>query len=138
MQQQRFPRILDVRFKLSVLAVLLTPLLVGSWQLLKLGVLLVVPVYLLTSLLSVLLFWIDKRNARQDRRRIPENTLHAVELLGGWPGTLIAQQLFRHKTRKASYLVTLWLIIALHQLVWLDKLVLDGRFVWHWLAPLLG
>ena len=138
MQQQRFPRILDVRFKLSVLAVLLTPLLVGSWQLLKLGVLLVVPVYLLTSLLSVLLFWIDKRNARQDRRRIPENTLHAVELLGGWPGALIAQQLFRHKTRKASYLLVLWLIIGLHQLVWLDRLVLDGRFIWQWLAPLLG
>ena len=61
-----------------------------------------------------------------------------MELLGGWPGTLIAQQLFRHKTRKTSYLVTLWAIIGLHQLIWLDRLVLDGRFLWHWLTPVLG
>ena len=138
MQQQRFPRILAVRFKLSVLAVLLTPPVVGAWQLLTLGVPWVMPVYLLTSLLAVLLFWIDKRNAREDRRRIPEHTLHTVELFGGWPGTLIAQQLFRHKTRKTRYLVTLWAIMGLHQLVWLDGLVLDGRLLWDWLAPLLG
>ena len=135
---RRFPRILDVRFKLSVLAVLMTLPLVGAWGLFREGVAWVLLAYLLASVASFLMFWSDKNSAQKGRWRTPENTLHAAELVGGWPGTLIAQQLFRHKTRKASYLVTLWLIIALHQLVWLDKLVLDGRFVWHWLAPLLG
>lgn len=41
--------------------------------------------------------------AERGRWRTPENTLHVAELLGGWPGALVAQQLFRHKTRKISY-----------------------------------
>ena len=127
---QRFPRILDVRFKLSVLALLLTLPLVGAWELFREGIIWVLPAYLLASLVSFLLFWSDKRHAQAGRWRTPEKTLHAAELLGGWPGTLIAQQVFRHKTRKVSYLLTLWLIIALHQLVWLDRVVLDGRFIW--------
>ncbi len=135
---QRFPRILDLRFKLSVLAVLMTLPLVGAWGLLREGVAWVSLAYLLASVASFLMFWSDKNNAQKVQWRTPENTLHAVELVGGWPGTLIAQQVFRHKTRKISYLVTLWLIIGAHQLIWLDKLVLDGRFLWQWLAPLLG
>ncbi len=134
----RFPRILDVRFKLSVLAVLMTLPLVGAWGMLAEGGTWVLLAYLLASVASFLMFWSDKNSAQSGQWRTTENTLHAVELVGGWPGTLVAQQVFRHKTRKTSYLVTLWLIIAVHQLVWLDKLVLDGRFVWQWLAPLLG
>jgi hypothetical protein len=37
-----------------------------------------------------------------------EKVLHASELLGGWPGALLAQQLFRHKTRKVSYQLVSW------------------------------
>ena len=69
----------------------------------------------------------DKRSAETGRWRTPENTLHITELLGGWPGALVAQQVFRHKTRKVSFQVVVWLIIGLHQLVWLDRLVLGGR-----------
>ena len=39
----------------------------------------------------------------------------------------MAQQVFRHKTRKVSFQVVVWLIVGLHQLVWLDRLVLGGR-----------
>lgn len=135
---QRFPRILAVRSKLSVLALLLTPPLVGAWGMLREGGTWVLLAYMLASVASFLMFWSDKNSAQKGRWRTPENTLHAAELLGGWPGTLIAQQVFRHKTRKTSYLLALWLIIAMHQLIWLDKLVLDGRFIWQWLTPLLG
>ena len=135
---QRYPRILNVRFKLSMLALLMTLPLVGAWGMLQEGGAWVLLAYLLASVVSFLMFWSDKNSAQKGQWRTPENTLHAAELVGGWPGTLIAQQVFRHKTRKTSYLVALWLIIALHQLVWLDKLVLDGRFIWQWLAPLLG
>ena len=135
---RRFPRILDLRFKLSVLAVLLTLPVVGSWKLLQQSMPIVLVTYLVASCAGFLLFWSDKNKAQNGGWRTPEKTLHGIELLGGWPGTLVAQQIFRHKTRKASYLLTLWLVIALHQFIWLDKLVLDGRFIWQWLAPMLG
>ena len=80
---------------------------------------LVAKVYLVavgvTSLIAFGLFGIDKRRARRDSRaRIPENTLHLISLLGGWPGALLGQSLFRHKTLKLSFRVRLWVIIAMH------------------------
>jgi uncharacterized membrane protein YsdA (DUF1294 family) len=47
---------------------------------------------------------------------VPESTLHLMELLGGWPGALAGQRVFRHKSRKRSYRITLWLIVVLHVL----------------------
>ncbi|SJM91388.1 Cold-shock protein (fragment) [Crenothrix polyspora] len=46
--------------------------------------------------------------------RIPEKSLHTLELLGGWPGALLAQRTLRHKNRKPSYQVVFWLIVGLH------------------------
>ena len=55
---------------------------------------------------------LDKRAAIRGRRRIPEARLHLWELLGGWPGALLAMVLFRHKIRKPSYLLVFGLITA--------------------------
>ena len=82
--------------------------------------------YGVVSVIAFLLYWSDKHKARTDARRIPENILHAVELAGGWPGALIAQQVFRHKTRKVSYQVLFWVIVLLHQVFWLDQMFLSG------------
>src|SRR3546814_17304610 len=49
------------------------------------------------------MYWLDKEAAQGGAQRIPESTLHLVDLLGGWPGALIAQQQFRHKTVKRSF-----------------------------------
>ncbi len=76
-------------------------------------------VYVLASLVTFGLYWRDKRQARTDGRRTPENVLHLAELLGGWPGALLAQQAFRHKTRKVGYQVVFWLIVLVHELGWL-------------------
>jgi uncharacterized membrane protein YsdA (DUF1294 family) len=54
--------------------------------------------------------------------------LHFFELLGGWPGALLAQQCFRHKTRKVSFQLLFWMIVAAHQAFWLDWLLLDGTY----------
>mgnify|MGYP003329686241 CR=1 FL=1 len=56
---------------------------------------------------------IDKRAAINGRRRIPEARLHLLELLGGWPGALLAMTVIRHKTRKVSYLAGLAVIIGI-------------------------
>ena len=82
--------------------------------------------YGIVSLLAFFLYWSDKRKASADSWRTPENVLHAVELAGGWPGALLAQQLFRHKTRKVSYQVVFWIIVLLHQVFWIDRLFLGA------------
>lgn len=78
------------------------------------------------SVLAFFLYWSDKRKARSDSWRTPENVLHAVELAGGWPGALLAQQAFRHKTRKVSYQLVFWLIVLAHQVFWIDRLFLGA------------
>lgn len=90
------------------------------------------------SLLVLALYWHDKRSARQGQWRTPENTLHAVELFGGWPGALLAQQVLRHKTRKVSYQLVFWGIVALHQAFWVDWLLLGGKFARQVLSQLAG
>ncbi|TWI57378.1 uncharacterized membrane protein YsdA (DUF1294 family) [Pseudomonas duriflava] len=78
--------------------------------------------YFSVSLVAFLFYWHDKQSAQKEQRRIPENTLHLIELAGGWPGGLIAQQVFRHKTRKVSYQAVFWIIVLMHQVFWLDVL----------------
>ena len=84
--------------------------------------------YGLMSLVAFLLYWSDKRKARAEQWRTPENILHALELAGGWPGALIAQQVFRHKTRKVSFQLLFWLIVLAHQVFWIDQLFLGAGF----------
>ncbi|UZE26791.1 DUF1294 domain-containing protein [Pseudomonas asplenii] len=79
------------------------------------------------SLLAFVFYWNDKRKARNDAWRIPEKILHGAELLGGWPGALLAQQIFRHKTRKLSFQLVFWLIVLLHQVFWIDWLFLGAH-----------
>ncbi|MGG5289298.1 DUF1294 domain-containing protein [Pseudomonas shirazensis] len=123
----------NLRLKLLVLAGLCLLPGLGAAQMARSGQSwLPLALYPCVSLISLLLYWQDKQQARTQAWRTPEKVLHASELLGGWPGALLAQQLFRHKTRKLSFQLTFWAIVALHQLFWLDHLLLDGR----WLALL--
>lgn len=93
----------------------------GSW--------LAVAIYPLMSLITFALYGYDKKQARSQGQRTPEKVLHAAELLGGWPGALVAQQVFRHKTRKFSYQVVFWLVVLLHELFWMDRVLLGGNFL---------
>ena len=45
----------------------------------------------------------DKRAAAEGRWRTPESSLHLFALCGGWPGALLAQRWFRHKSKKAEF-----------------------------------
>lgn len=72
--------------------------------------------YLGMSLLSGLMYWADKSAAQEgrSRSRTPESHLHLVDLLGGWPGALIAQQQFRHKTVKRTFQFAFWVTVAVN------------------------
>lgn len=74
--------------------------------------------YALMSVVAFGFYAVDKSRAGIGKRRIPEATLHLLELLFGWPGALAGQQLLRHKTRKLSYQVVFWLIVILHVGAW--------------------
>lgn len=60
----------------------------------------------------------DKRRAGHGGRRIPEATLHFYDLCGGWPGGIVAQQVLRHKRRKASFMATTAAILFIHLTGW--------------------
>jgi uncharacterized membrane protein YsdA (DUF1294 family)/cold shock CspA family protein len=60
-------------------------------------------VYVGTSLICVLIYWADKAAAAQGGWRVSESALLLLGLAGGWPGAIIAQRLFHHKTRKRSF-----------------------------------
>ncbi len=85
--------------------------------------------YGVVSVVAFLLYWATSARRATEGRRTPENILHAVELAGGWPGALIAQQVFRHKTRKVSFQVLFWVIVLLHQVFWIDQLFLGGTLI---------
>jgi uncharacterized membrane protein YsdA (DUF1294 family) len=87
---------------------------------------LVLAAYATMSVVTFIAYGVDKSAARRGRRRIPENTLHLLALLGGWPGALAAMQVFRHKRRQTSFVIMLWLIALAHVAAW----------VWWWtLSP---
>jgi uncharacterized membrane protein YsdA (DUF1294 family)/cold shock CspA family protein len=87
-------------------------------------------IYLVVSILALVAYGIDKSAARADRWRVREDTLHLFALLGGWPGALLAQRWFRHKTRKASFRFVFWITVVANcaALAWLLTPA-GGRFV---------
>jgi uncharacterized membrane protein YsdA (DUF1294 family)/cold shock CspA family protein len=99
---------LGVLFSLLFLIVLGVLALVGRVPWVLFGL------YLVLSLLTVLAYGLDKSAARNNRWRTQENTLHLFSLFGGWPGALIAQKIFRHKTRKQPFQAIFWLTVIVN------------------------
>ena len=64
---------------------------------------------LLFNIFAFMQIYVDKRKAEEGKRRIPERHIFLVAALGGWPGSFLAQQLFRHKTKKGSFKVAFWI-----------------------------
>lgn len=84
-------------------------------------------VYVVVSLVTFIAYAIDKWAAVNDRWRTAEGTLHMLALVGGWPGALIAQKVFRHKSRKAAFRTIFWATVILNcaAFIWLHTA--DGR-----------
>jgi uncharacterized membrane protein YsdA (DUF1294 family)/cold shock CspA family protein len=70
--------------------------------------------YLGASLLTFMAYWLDKSAAQSGRWRTPENTLHLLSLIGGWPGATAAQKLLRHKSSKVDFQRVFWVTVALN------------------------
>ena len=55
------------------------------------------------TILTFLVFGIDKWKARSGKWRIPEATLIWMSIAGGSIGALLGMYLFRHKTQKRKF-----------------------------------
>ncbi|MFK8258513.1 DUF1294 domain-containing protein [Erwinia sp. AnSW2-5] len=77
----------------------------------------------LASALALMVYGVDKVAARKAWRRVPESTLLIFGFVGGWPGAILGQQLFRHKTQKQpfktyffiSVIVNIAVLVALYR-----------------------
>ena len=74
--------------------------------------------YGVMSVVTFAAYGLDKRRARRDGGRTRERSLHWLELLGGWPGAILGQAMFRHKRRKLSYMAVFVGIVILHAAFW--------------------
>ena len=75
---------------------------------------------LFVSLMNVVSYWLyaqDKEAAQLGNRRVPEQTLHIVDSLGGWCGGWLAQQKLRHKTQKQPFRKIYFCTIVFHILL---------------------
>lgn len=72
------------------------------------------------SMALFIVYGMDKWAAKRGRARVAETSLHLIALMGGWPGALLGQQVFRHKTAKPAFLRWTWAMVALNllALVW--------------------
>ena len=78
------------------------------------GPLVLLPYYVVVSIVTFLAYYIDKAAAQRGRRRTAEQTLHLFSLIGGWPGGLIARHRFRHKTRKQPFRTVFWATVVVN------------------------
>ena len=80
----------------------------------------VAALYVAASVVSGVVYAIDKSAAERGAWRTRERTLHLLALIGGWPGALVAQTVLRHKSRKVSFRVAFWSTVALNcaALIW--------------------
>lgn len=70
--------------------------------------------YTFVSFITFVIYAIDKSAAKKGRWRTKERTLHLLSLFGGWPGAILAQRLFRHKTKKRDFRAVFWLTVIIN------------------------
>jgi len=82
---------------------------------------LILAIYFVVSLITLVVYALDKSAAKKGAWRTQESTLHLLSLAGGWPGALIAQHKLRHKSKKQSFRMVFWLTVTLNccAFIWL-------------------
>lgn len=71
-------------------------------------------VYLVVSTATYFAYAMDKSAAQRGAYRTQESALHLLAFAGGWPGALLAQAHYRHKTCKQSFRTVFWATIVLN------------------------
>jgi len=66
---------------------------------------------IIINIASGILFSYDKQAAIKNHRRVPEKTLHILELLGGVFANMILMYSIHHKNRKFRYYGVTWVVM---------------------------
>lgn len=67
--------------------------------------------FLFMNLIGYLMMYLDKKYAKEEKRRIKESTLFLTAVLFGSVGILLGMRKFRHKTLHKSFTIGIPLII---------------------------
>ena len=70
--------------------------------------------FILMNIAAFIAFYIDKKRAQKNARRISEATLLGLAFFGGSGGAMWAMDKFRHKTQKQPFKGRLYAISLLH------------------------
>lgn len=84
----------------SIVLALLLWSAVGPWRGWLIGI----------NVVTFVAYGFDKHRAGQGGSRVTEATFYVLALVGGTPGSILAQQIFRHKTRKSKFRRVFWTI----------------------------
>lgn len=83
-------------------------------------------IYLISiNIISGIFFVFDKKAAQRGHRRVPERTLHLLELCGGVFITWLLMYIIRHKNCKFSYYAITYLLLA----GWIASLLFKTDFI---------
>jgi len=78
-----------------------------------------IAIYLIImNILAFCLYGVDKRKARKGQFRIAEKYLLSVASLGGATGAFIGMRLFRHKTKKKKFTITIPLLMLVQWMIY--------------------
>jgi len=79
------------------------------------------------NVLAYGVYWLDKRRAARGSRRIPERELLLWAAAGGSLGAFLSMRAHAHKTRKRSFRLSFYGIIALQLALAYFLLTADGQ-----------
>lgn len=86
--------------------------------------------YVIASIVTFLVYAIDKAAAERGAWRTSESTLHVLSLTGGWPGALLAQQFQRHKSTKKDFRSTFWGTVVINVMLFVFLSSPIGASLW--------
>jgi uncharacterized membrane protein YsdA (DUF1294 family)/cold shock CspA family protein len=115
---QRGPRLLVIpAFAFIVVAIALVQPVSTNWYV----------IYGVASVACFCGYGLDKSAASHQSWRVSETILLLVGLVGGWPGAIIGQEVFRHKTQKKAFRTLFWMSVAINMAAFVQINVFAAR-----------
>ncbi len=72
-------------------------------------------------------YGLDKLAASHKQWRVSETILLMIGLVGGWPGGILGQEVFRHKTQKKTFRTLFWMSVAINMAAFVQINVFAAR-----------
>lgn len=72
-------------------------------------------------------YGLDKLAASHRQWRVSETILLLIGLVGGWPGGILGQEVFRHKTQKKTFRTLFWMSVAINMAAFVQINVFAAR-----------